>query len=80
MPNKNNLSSIKLESKNTLKVSDKNNKKIWRPTKPLQEKCSESVALKFTPSEMAALKKLAGLVPLATLLKDVLKNETTLKI
>ena len=72
MPNKNDLTSIKL--KNEPKLQNTFQKKAGRKPKPAHKKCSECVVLKFTPSEMSIIKEKAGLVPLATFLKNTLSS------
>ena len=42
------------------------------------EKQSEIVGLRFTKSELAQIKKVAGLIPVATFLKNLLVTETDL--
>ncbi len=82
MPSKNDLSAIKLESTNTL-VEVKNQQeqdkpvKAWRKPKPIDEKQSEKVTLQLTKGQMAIIRKKAGLVPIATYLKDILERKTT---
>ena len=76
MPSKNNLSSIKLKSTETLKTAPVSNRPPWRQPKPPAEKCSEPVVLKFTPLEMEKIKETAGMVPLATFLKNALLSDT----
>lgn len=44
----------------------------------MMEKQSEIVGLRFTKSELAEIKKKAGLVPVATYLKDKLKQQINL--
>ena len=75
MPSKNDLSSVMLKNEQTLQ--DTSYKKAGRRPKQAHEKCSQSVVLKFTPSEFSKIKKEAGLVPLATFLKNRL---TTMNI
>ncbi len=74
MPSKNDLSSIKLKSNKTLETISVRSKTAWRRAKPPAEKCSEIVGLKFTPSEMETIKNQAGLIPLATYLKNKLNG------
>ena len=81
MPSKNDLSSLKVQSKNSLiEAQEELNKKqtstVWRKAKPIMEKQSEIVGLRFTKSELAEIKKKAGLIPLATYLKHQLCNKT----
>ena len=81
MPSRNDLSGLKIEPKNTLiglqqpDLSVKNGTP-WRYPKPPQEKQSQVVGLRFTPSEIETLKKHAGLVPLATFIRDQLMSKT----
>jgi len=83
MPSKNNLSAIKAQNKNTLQKIDKlvpkvGGPKVGRKPKPIANKESEAVVLKITPEEMECLKKKAGLVPLGTFVKHLLRNKTDL--
>ena len=80
MVNKNDLSALKAEPKNTLANIKKNTieqAKAWRKPKPISEKQSEKVTLKFTIGEMEIIKEKAWLVPIATYLKAMLKNQTS---
>lgn len=80
MPTKNDLSSIKVKPKDTLTkttASDSSSqRKPGRKPKSIEEKESKTVGLKFTPSEYENLKEKAGLVPLATFIKEHLRNKT----
>ena len=83
MPSKNDLSSLKVQSKNSLVEAQKelNNKQsspAWRKPKPIMEKQSEIVGLRFTKLELEQIKKQAGLIPVATYLKNKLVSQTTL--
>ncbi len=84
MPNKNDLSALKVTPKNSLVEARKQQAiasiptPVWRKPKPKQEKQSEVIGLRFTPSEKAHIEKLAGLIPIATFLKDKLEKETNL--
>ncbi len=83
MPSKNDLSSLKVESKNSLvEAQEELNKKqpstAWRKPKPLMEKQSEIVWLRFTKSELAKIKEKSGLVPIATFLKNIFVTDTNL--
>ncbi|MBE0371646.1 hypothetical protein PFLA_a2430 [Pseudoalteromonas flavipulchra NCIMB 2033 = ATCC BAA-314] len=49
-----------------------------RTAKPAAEKQSELVGLRFTPSELAIIKKKAGLVPVATFIKNEVVEKTSL--
>ena len=42
------------------------------------EKQSEIIGLRFTKTELADIKEKAGLVPIATFLKNILNTETNL--
>ena len=84
MANKNSLEKVKFGSKkeaskpileNQIKVKDLTHKKPGRKPKPVNEKESEAVPLKFTKSEIAKLKDLAGGIPLATFLKAHIRKE-----
>lgn len=74
MPSKNNLSALKTGAKKPiLEVTQ-----TGRPKKPVEEKETCLIGLKLTAREKAILQEKAGLVPLATYLKDVLRNQTDL--
>ncbi len=77
MPKKNDLSALKVSNKNTLTNLEQRTIKqpAGRKPKPTNEKQSELVWLRFTPSEYAEIKKKAGLVPVATYLKNILINK-----
>jgi len=75
MNNKNDLSAIKVQPKNTL-ANLAATKMSWRKSKPIAEKQSELVGLRFTPSELAKIKEKAGLVPVATFLKNELVEKS----
>ena len=83
MPSKNDLSVLKIQPKNTL-VNVKNNLqnstpvKAWRKPKPTALKQSELIGLRFTLSEIEMIKEKAWLIPVATYLKDLLANQTTI--
>ena len=83
MPSKNDLSILKTQPKNTL-VEVKNNihktipAKAWRKPKPTALKQSELIGLRFTLNEVELIKEKAWLVPVATYLKDLLTNQTTI--
>ena len=49
-----------------------------RKAKSVDEKESETVALKFTKAEMDALARKAGLVPKGSFIKHVLRTQTDL--
>ncbi len=72
MPSKNDLSALKVQSKNTLTA-------IKTPTlKKVTEKQSKMVWLRFTPSEYEKIQAKAGLVPVATYLRHLLAEHTDL--
>ena len=48
------------------------NSPTWRKPKPKAEKQSELIGLRFTLSEYEQIKTRAGLIPIATYLKDIL--------
>ena len=83
MPSKNDLSVLKTQSKNTL-VEVKNNAKeitpvkAWRKPKPVAQKQSELIGLRFTLGEIELIKQKAWLIPVATYLKDLLAKQTTI--
>ena len=85
MPSKNDLSALKVKSKDSLvEANNTLNKKqgsakAWRKPKPVMEKQSEIVGLRFTKSELAQIKEKAGLVPIATYLKNFLVKNNLLK-
>ncbi|QUI62482.1 hypothetical protein GSF04_08125 [Pseudoalteromonas sp. A22] len=81
MNQKNSLTDIKLSNKNTLSNlmhQPSPLKTSGRTAKPAAEKQSELVGLRFTPSELAVIKKKAGLVPVATFIKNELLERTNL--
>lgn len=85
MPNKNDLTAIKLKSKNALQPPKTEfnsvsslQAKAGRKPKDLAEKESETVVLKLTRQELEHLKEKAGLVPLGTFVKHHLRNKTDL--
>ncbi len=83
MPSKNDLSALKVDTKNTLVEAQKLQLKpqpvvAGRKPKLLAEKQSELVGLRFTPSELELIKTKAWLVPVATFLKDALSKKTDL--
>jgi hypothetical protein len=74
MPSKNNVSGLKAgSSKQILEPS-----KAGRRKKPVEDKESELIGLKLTVNEKTKLQAKAGRVPLATYLKDFLRQETDL--
>lgn len=80
MVNKNDISDLNVEPKNTLiniKKDTAEQPKAWRKPKPISERQSEKVTLKFTIGEMEIIKEKAWLVPIATYLKAMLKNKTS---
>ena len=83
MPNKNDLSSLKVQSKNLLAEAQKelNSKQIyaaWRKPKPINKKQFEILGLRFTKSEFTEIKKKAGLLSVAPFLKNIFETETGL--
>lgn len=81
MPSKNDLSNLKVDTKNSLIAAHKVQAKLlvgsaWRKAKPVAEKQSELVGLRFTPSELDIIKAKAGLIPVATYIKDALNKQT----
>ncbi|CAM4396507.1 hypothetical protein QT15_11330 [Pseudoalteromonas flavipulchra NCIMB 2033 = ATCC BAA-314] len=81
MNQKNSLTNIKLSNKNTLSNlmhQPSQVKTSGRTAKPAAEKQSELVGLRFTPSELAIIKKKAGLVPVATFIKNEVVEKTSL--
>ena len=81
MPSKNDLSQLKVRAKNTLQ-NIKNTEiptakgSAWRKPKHLAEKQSEMIGLRFTKQEHQLIKDKAGLVPIATYLKNALFTQT----
>lgn len=70
MPSKNNLSALKIQSKNTLTA-------IKTPTpQKTTPKQSKMVGLRFTPEEYQKIKAQAGLIPVATYLRHLLAEHT----
>ena len=87
MPRKNDLSAIKVQPKNTLTPQTEIPSVPSAPLLPKakggrkktpEEKESELVGLKFTPSEKAKISQKAGRVPLATYIKDLIRSKTDL--
>ena len=78
MPSKNNLSSFKVNSKNTLLNIAKQPipTTAWRKPKPVTEKQSELIGLRFTISELEQIKAKAWLIPIATFIKNELQTKT----
>lgn len=74
MPSKNNLSALKTSAKKPILESNQ----TGRRKKPVEEKETALIGLKLTAHEKAILQDKAGLVPLATYLKDFLRNQTDL--
>lgn len=64
-----------VQSPKPSKKATRKRSKVGRPKKH-EEKLSEPVTLKFTISELEAIKKKAGLVPLATFLRAQLQEKT----
>ena len=83
MVSKNNLSALKINSANRLAIAETNNlsslkNAAWRKAKPVTEKQSELIGLRFTKSELEIIKEKAGLVPVATYIKNELEVNTDL--
>ena len=83
MVSKNNLSAIKINPANTLAKAETNNlsslkNTAGRKAKPVTEKQSELIGLRFTKSEIEMIKAKAGLVPVATFIKNELEVNTDL--
>jgi len=88
MPKKNDLTAIKLASKNTLQQEDvqtvlpdstpTTKGKVGRKPKPISEKESGTLALKLTLQELENLREKAGGLPLSTFLKHYLRTQTNL--
>jgi hypothetical protein len=78
MPNKNDLSAFKSKAtKPSILTKEKPAQKRGRKAKDISEKESETVALKLTKSEVAALEKNAGLVPKGAFIKEILRTKTS---
>jgi len=78
---KNDLSSLKIKMEKKLPEETDSSllgKKVGRPRKPVEERESEVISIKITPSELIALKNKAGMVPLGRFIKHHLRTETTL--
>lgn len=86
MPSKNSLAALKTKDvspnslpsqaqflKMTASVS-----KAWRKAKPIAEKASKPITLKFTPAEFELIEDKAGLINKATFIKSILSEQTTL--
>ncbi len=81
MVSKNNLTSIKPVKRNALPKTDAptpQKGKVGRKPKDPSLKEDQPTTLKFTKSEMAILKKKAGLAGVSTFLKHYLRVETGL--
>jgi len=84
MPKKNDLSAFKTSSSDTPRILEVAAPKQLKPTKETRgrkpktkgEKESELVAFKLTISEKEKLVERAGLIPLGTYLKHVLRTKT----
>lgn len=92
MPKKNDLSAIRTAPKNVLssvptvepqavlepvqETRVGNERGRGRPKKPQGEKATNPVTIKLTDTQYKNLQDKAGLVPLASYLKDHLENET----
>jgi hypothetical protein len=74
MPSKNNLSALKTSAKKPILEP----LQTGRRKKPVEDKESELIGLKLTVNEKTKLQEKAGRVPLATYLKDFLRNQTDL--
>ena len=78
MVSKNNLSALKISPTNTLNNLSSLKNTAWRKAKPATEKQSELIGLRFTKSELELIKAKAGLVPVATYIKNKLEVNTDL--
>ncbi len=81
MPSKNDLSMFKkVDPNNSVKPNEPKSilapKTTGRKPKKPADKESEVIAVKLTKAELAKLEEKAGLIPKATYLKHVLRNET----
>ena len=81
MPSKNDLSQLKVNAKSTLQNIQAQTIQTIKGTagrkpKPLAEKQSEMIGLRFTKQEHQLIKEKAGLVPIATYLKNALFTQT----
>lgn len=77
------IKSLKINSANTLARAETNNlsslkNTAGRKAKPVTEKQSELIGLRFTKSELELIKAKAGLVPVATYIKNELEVNTDL--
>jgi len=79
MPSKNDLTEINSQLKKTASfIQQKIHIPAGRKTKSIADKQSEIIGLRFTPSEYKTIKKQAGLVPIATFLKNELLENSLL--
>lgn len=83
MVSKNDLSALKVNPTKTLAKAEINNlsslkNAAWRKAKPITEKQSELIGLRFTKSELDLIKSKAGLIPIATYIKNELEVNTDL--
>jgi len=86
MPAKNDLSAYKTKAPQTTLVTTPKTEEHepgplaprGRKAKSVEEKESETLALKFTKAEMDALTRKAGLVPKGSFVKHVLRTQTDL--
>lgn len=76
--NKNGLSGLDPVPTDKSKNSLPGQRKLGRKAKPLAEKASEAITLKFTKAELALIEDKSGLVAKATFLKDLLVRKTDL--
>lgn len=83
MPSKNDISSYQIKPKNILSDANKVKKgmqpsQAWRKPMLARNKRTESVIIKFTPSEKNMIETKAGLVPLAVYLRNALASQTNI--
>lgn len=79
MPTKNDISAYKLRNLQALpKMGVTEKHSAWRKAKPVAEKQSMSITLRFTPAEYEHIKKKAGLVQSATYLRHAIFTQTDL--
>jgi hypothetical protein len=77
MPAKNDLSAFKAKpSKPAILDAEKPMLKRGRKAKDVDEKESETLALKLTKSEMEALSRNAGMIPKGAFIKHLLRTQT----
>ena len=77
MPSKSTVNNIASLKNDTLKKAQ-DKPKQGRPTKPESEKATKQITIKFTEIELNQIKEKAGLVPLATFIRNEIFNNTNI--